>query len=147
MNDLKFFSVAQIHMHPAWQARIEAAHSAHNINPLKIVRAILFKDGRVLHGILVGSRGSIDIAHAAIPGSWGIRMVVRDLSVLNYHMVREHAADGLMETAADSILGHGEIVPRFCMAGMDLGQRLVHAMQRDRRREGLEVRASTVALD
>src|SRR5689334_19707100 len=47
------FSVAQIHVHAARQTGIKTSHGTHNVYAFEFVRAILFKDRRVLHGIFV----------------------------------------------------------------------------------------------
>src|SRR5579859_1298488 len=128
MNYLKLFSLAQVHMHPTWQTWVKAAHSAHDVDALEIVRPILLEDGRVLHGIFVRPRCAVDVAHAAIPGSGRIGVVVSNLTALDDHVVRKHPTHGLVETTADGILWHREIVPCFGMTSVDFSQRLVHTV-------------------
>src|SRR5215475_12742150 len=111
MNYLKLFSRAQVHMHPTGQTWVKAAHGAHDVDALEIVMAVLLEDGRVLHSIFVRSRCAIDVTNATVPGSGRIGMVVSDLAVLDNHVVGKHPAHGLVESAADSLLRHREIVP------------------------------------
>src|SRR5207248_4567343 len=146
-NLLKLFPFAQVHMHTAWQTRIKAAHCAHDVNALEAVRAILFEDRRVLHGILVGARRTIDVAHTAIPGCRWIGMVVGDLAVLDDHVMGKHTAHRLMEPAADGLLGYREIAPGLGVTGAYLVKRLLHTVQRNSSSVGLEVCARTVTLN
>src|ERR1700730_13277579 len=147
MNYLEVFSFAQVHMHTAWQTWVKAAHGAHDVDALELIRAILLEDGRVLHGIFIRSGGAIDVAHAAVPGSGRIGMVVSDLAALDDHVVRKRPAHGLVETATDGIPWYREVVPCPGVAGWNPSQRLVHKVQRDSRSIGLEVGAGAVALD
>src|SRR5277367_6133126 len=62
MVRLQDFAVPQIHMDAARQTRIETSYRAHNVDALKLLRTVLFKDRRVLHGILVRPRSAINIA-------------------------------------------------------------------------------------
>src|SRR3954465_6613450 len=41
-------AVAQVHVDPARQAGVEAAHGAHDVDPLELVRPVVLEDGRVL---------------------------------------------------------------------------------------------------
>src|SRR5947209_19636973 len=104
-------------MDTARQAGVEAANRPHDVDTLEGVRAVVFEDGRVLHGILVGAGRAIDVSHTAVPGCGRIRMVVGDLPVLNDHVMGEHASYRFMEPAADGLLRHSEITPGFGVAG------------------------------
>src|ERR1700722_11041979 len=97
--------VSDIHMYAAGQAGIEAPNCAHDVNALEILRAIVLKDGCILHRILVGARSTVDIARIRVPWCWRIGMVIRDLAFADDHMMREHPTNCLVETAADRLLG------------------------------------------
>src|SRR5580698_6093335 len=129
MMRLQHFSVPQIHMYAARQTRIEASYRAHNIDSLEPVRTVLFKDRGILHRILVRPRSAINVARIGIPGSWRIGMVVGDLAILDYHVMREHAAHGFVEAAANGILRDIKISPRLGVASVQFAQRLFHEMQ------------------
>ena len=51
---LKHLAVAQVHVHTTGEARIEAAHRAHDVNALKIVWSVLLEEGETLHCIFIG---------------------------------------------------------------------------------------------
>src|SRR5580704_7749103 len=122
MMCLQHLSVAQIHMHPARQARIETAHRAHDIDPLKFIRAVLLEDWGVLHRVFVRSRRAVNVAWIRIPGRRRIRMVVGDFALFDHDMVREHTANRFVEAAANGLLRHFEIRPRFGVASMKFGK-------------------------
>src|SRR5579863_9289848 len=99
MVQLQSFSVPQIHVHAAGKAWIEASDGTHDINALKFVRSVLLKNGSVLHRIFIRAGRAIHVARIGIPRRWRIRMVIRDLSIADHHVMREHAANSLMESA------------------------------------------------
>src|ERR1700749_2553105 len=105
-------------MNAARQTRVEAAHGAHNVDPFEVLRAILFKNRRVLNRVFVRPGGSIDIARVGVPRCRRIRMVVRDLTVANDHMMGQHAAYGFVEPAADAGLRYLEIPERLSISLM-----------------------------
>src|SRR5271165_1664612 len=100
MVRLQHLAVPQIHVHAARQTRIKAPYRAHDIDSLELVRPVFFKDRSVLHRILVRARSAINVARIGIPGGRRIGMVVGDLTIFDHHMVREHAANRLVEAAA-----------------------------------------------
>src|SRR5712691_2499089 len=144
---LEHLAAAQVHMHPARQARVEAAHRAHDVDALEGVRRVLLEDRRVLHRVLVRPGRPVAIPHAAVPRRGRVRVVVRDLPVPDHHVVREHAADRLGEAAAERVLGHVEGLPRLGPPGPDLGEGLLDEVQRDPGGVGLEVGPGPVPLD
>ena len=87
MMRLQHFSIAEVHVHAARQAGVETAHGTHDVDPLELVRPVLFEDGRILHRIFVGPRRSIDIPWIRVPGSWRVGMIVRDLVIFNHHVM------------------------------------------------------------
>jgi hypothetical protein len=105
-------------MYAAWQARVEAAHGAHDVDAFEILRAILFEDRRVLHGVLIGPRRAIHIAGIRIPGGRRIGVIVGDLVIADYDVMRKNAPHRFMETAADRFFRHLEIVPGARASGM-----------------------------
>src|SRR6266516_1436514 len=118
-------------MHAAGQTRVKAAHRSHDVDAFALVRAILFKDRRVLHRILVRARCTIDISHAPIPGRVGIGTLVVDLSVLDNHVMGKYSAHRLVESTAYGFLWHCELVPRFGVAGTYLSKCLIDTVQCD----------------
>ena len=71
MMRLKHLAVAEIHVHAARQAGIEAAHRAHDIDALEFAGAILLKDRSILHCIFVRTRSPVRIARIGIHGVGG----------------------------------------------------------------------------
>ena len=100
---------SQVHVNAARKTRIKTTNRSHNIDAFEVFRAVLFKDWRVLHRIFIWSRRAIDIARIGIPRRRRIRMIVCDFAVANHHVMREHAAYGFMEPAADGLIGNFEI--------------------------------------
>src|SRR6185295_6753391 len=141
------FAVALVDVHTTGQARVEAAHRAHDVDALEVLVAALLEDRGVLHGVLVRAGGAVAVAHAAVPGCGRVRVVVRDLAAADDHVVGEHAAHGLGEADADGLVGHRELLPGLRVARAHLGERLLDEVQRARGRVGLEVGAGAVALD
>jgi hypothetical protein len=70
------FAASDKHVYATRQTRIEAAHGAHDIDAFELVRAIFFKNRRVLDRIFIGSGNTVRIASAGIPA--GRRMIVGD---------------------------------------------------------------------
>src|SRR5579875_3091873 len=109
-------------MDAAGKAGIETPHRSHDIDALEILRAILFEDRRVLNGVFIRSGRAVAVARAAVPRRWRIGMVVGYLAVTDHDVMRQNAAYGLVEPAADRVIGHFEIRPRFRIA-------LAHALE------------------
>src|SRR5580700_10695705 len=89
---LEHLAAAEVHVHAARQAWVEAAHGAHDVDALEVVRRVLLEDRRVLHRVLVGPGRPVGVADAAVPRRGRVRVVVRDLPVPDHHVVRQHAA-------------------------------------------------------
>ncbi len=134
-------------MDAAGQARVEAAHRAHDVDALELVRPVLLEDRRVLHRVLVGAGRAVDVARAGVPGRGRIGVVVGDLAVADDDVVRQHAAHRLVEAAADGLVGHLEVGPGPGPAGVQLLHRLLGEVEGAGRGVGLEVGAGPVALD
>src|SRR5579872_2692741 len=118
MDNLQFFPFTEIHVNTTWQARVKAAHGPHDIYALEFVWPIFFKDGCILHGIFVGTRSAIDIAHAPIPRSRRVRMIIGNLPILDDHVMGKDTTYRLVEATANGLLRYGEIVPRSGVTGM-----------------------------
>src|SRR5262245_6079250 len=82
---------AQVHMHAAGQARIEAAHGSHDVYAFEIVRPVLFKNRRALHRVLIRPRRAEDVTRAGVPWSRRIRVIIGDLAVADHDVVRERS--------------------------------------------------------
>ncbi len=63
----QYLPVAKVHVNAAGQARIEAANGTHDVDALEVLRSVLFKDRRVLYGILIRSGCAVDIARVRVP--------------------------------------------------------------------------------
>src|SRR5262245_821699 len=72
--------VAEIHMHAARQARVEAADSAHDVNALELLGRVLLEDWRILYSILIWTRCTVDVTRAGIPWRRWIGVVVGNLA-------------------------------------------------------------------
>ena len=144
---LQLLALAEVHVHAARQARVEAAHRAHDVDALEVLAVVLLEDRLALHRVLVRAGRAVAVARVGVPRRRRVRVVVGDLAVPDHHVVRQHAADRLGEAAADALVGHLERLPRLGVAGADLGQRLLDEVQRAGRGVGLEVGAGPVALD
>src|SRR5580658_3068896 len=116
-------------MYAAGQARIETTDRAHNVDPLEILRTIVFKDGCVLHGIFIRARSSIDIARVRVPRRWRIRMVIRDLAFADHHVMGKHSANRLVEPAANCFLGNLEVSPGGGTACVQLSECLFYEVE------------------
>src|ERR1700722_5737064 len=116
-------------MHAARQTRIEAAYRAHDIDSLEFVRPVLLEDRGILHRVLVRTRSAVNIAGISIPGRRRIRMVICDLALLNYYVMREHAANRFVEAAANRFLRYFELRPGLGVSSVQLRKRLFHEMQ------------------
>src|SRR5690242_19987322 len=139
VDHLSHLAGARVHEHAARQARIEAAHGAHDVDALEVVRAVLLEDRRVLDGVLVRAGGTEGVPRAGVPRRRWVRLVVRDLAVADHHVVRQHPAGRLVEAAADGLLGHLELAPRLRPSRPHLLQRALQAVQPHQRRVGLVV--------
>ncbi len=147
VHHLLDLAAAGVHVHAARQARVERAYRPHDVDPLEVLGSVLLEDRRVLHRVLVGSGRPVDVARARVPRRRRVGLVVGDLALLDHHVVREHAARGLVEAAADRALGNLEAVPALGPARLDLLHRALEVVQRDQRAVGLVVGAGAVALD
>ena len=127
--------------------RVEAADRAHDVDALELVRPVLLEDRRALDRVLVRPGRAVDVPRAGVPGRRRVGVIVGDLAVADHEVVREHAADRLVEAAADRLVRHLELGQGPGAAGLELGQRLLDEVQRGGRGVGLEVGAGAVALE
>src|SRR6202789_4544347 len=119
------FPVAQVHVHAAGQARIEAANGAHDIYALKFVRTVFLEDRCILYRVFVGAGRPINIPGVGVPRRGRIRVIVRDLVILDHDVVGQDAADSFVETTANGAFRHFEVGPGFGAASMQFGERLL----------------------
>ena len=102
--------LAEVHVHAARQARVEAADRAHDVDAAEVVRAVLLED-RLAHAPRPRrARGTVGVRRAAVPRRRRVRVVVGDLAVADHQVVREHAAHRLVEAAADRLVGDVEVL-------------------------------------
>ncbi len=73
-------------------------------------------------------------------------MIIRDFPVANHNVVRQHAANGFMESTADAFVGHFEIRPGFRVALAHAIERLLNEIKCRRRCISLKISARPVAL-
>src|SRR5215468_6096894 len=147
VHGLDCLAFAQIHVHTARQAWVEASDRSHDVDSLEIVRAVFLEDRRALYGILIGSRCTVHIARSAVPWRRWIRVIVGDLTATDHHVMRQHTAHRLMKAAANSLFGYLEIGPSPGSTCMQLHECLLHEVHCGSRRVGLEVGACAVAFD
>src|SRR5579859_5841254 len=147
MMRLQHFAFSQIHMHAARQTRIETPHRAHDVNALEFLRAVLFEDRSILHGILIRSWSAVNIPRIRVPGRRRIGMIIRNLALADYDVMREYAANCLVEAATNGFLRNFEVRPGFSSAGVEFFQRSLRKIESRRGRIGLEVCSGTVSLD
>src|SRR5262245_57785992 len=138
---------AKIHMHSTRHARVKAPHYAHDVNPLEIIGHVLFEDGPTWHRILIGTRRAVNVARAGVPRRRRIRVIIGDFSIADNHVMREHAAYGLVEAAADRFLRRREFRPGPGSARPHFGERTLDKIKSRRRRIRLEVSPSAISLD
>ena len=100
---LQHLSTPQVHVYAAGQAGIEAAHGPHDVDALEFLRAIFLEDRSILHRILIGSGGAVDVTRIGIPRGGRIGMVVGDLALADDNMMRKHPPHRLVKAAADGL--------------------------------------------
>ena len=144
---LQDLAVAEIHVDAARQTRIEAAHRAHDVDALEVVRTVLLEDRRVLHRVFVGSRRAVDIARIRVPRRRRIRMIVRDLAVADDHVMRQDAAHRFVETAADRFVRNFEWCEGRGASGVHFLHCLFEEVERAAGGVSLEVGAGAIAFD
>ena len=108
---LQNLSVAQVHVHAARQAWIEAANRTHDVDSLEFVRPVFLEDRRVLHRVFVGAWRAIRIARIGVPRRRRIGMIIGDLVLANHHVMRQDAAHRFVESASNRLFGNLEVVP------------------------------------
>src|SRR3984957_20705932 len=139
MACLQHLSIPEVHVYAARQTRIEAAHSAHDVDSFEFVRTVLLEERRILNRIFIWSRSSIHIAWVGIPGSRRIWVVVGDLVIADHDVMRQNSAHRFVEAAANGFLRHLEIIPGLCTAGMQIRQRMLGKMKQARGSLSLEI--------
>ena len=144
---LEHLAVAEVHVHPARQARVEAAHRPHDVDAAEVVRAVLLEDRLPGDRVLVRAERAVGVRRAPVPGRRRVGVVVRDLAVADHQVVREHPAHRLVEAAADRLVRDLEVLEHLGDARPHLLQPLVDEVERHRRRVGDEVDPRPVALD
>src|ERR1700739_2114925 len=70
------FPVAEVHVDAARQAGVETPDRTHDVYALEFVRAIFFKDRRVLHRVLVRPGRSVNVARVRVPRGRRIGMII-----------------------------------------------------------------------
>src|SRR3984957_20334026 len=133
-------------MYAAGQAWIEAAHRAHDVDTLEVLRAVVFEDRRVLYRIFVGTRSSIDITRVCVPRRWRIRMVVGNLTFADDDVMGKDSANCLVEAAADCFFRYLEVSPGGSAAGIQFRQCLLDKVESRCCRVRLEVSTSAIPL-
>src|SRR5579862_7084136 len=116
MLRLQHFSIAQIHVYAAGQARIETSHRPHDVDPLEFIGTIFLEDRRVLHRILIRTRSAIYVTRIGVPGRRRIRMIVCDLALADHNVMRKNATHRLMESATNGLIRNLKLMPCFRVA-------------------------------
>ena len=115
--------------------------------PLNLSGPVLLEDRRVLDRVFVGAGRAVDVARVGVPRRWRIGMIVGDLALADHDVVRQHAANRLMEAAADRLVGNLEIGPGLGAPGVQLLEGLLHEVIGAGGGVSLEVSSGPVALD
>src|ERR1051325_9397143 len=97
MANGELLSVAEVHVHTAGQAGIEAPHGAHDVDALELLTRALLEKRRAGDGVLVWPLGPERVPRARVPGRRRIGMVIGDLLSADDQMMGQDAADGLVE--------------------------------------------------
>src|SRR5687767_3822644 len=139
-------AIAEIHMYPAWQARIEAAHRAHDVDAFEVFAIAFFEDWQPLDRIFIWPWRAEVVTRAGIPRRRRIRVIVRDPAITNHHVMRQPAAHRFGEAAADRLVRHGERLPRLGVARLYLAHRAFDEVECARGGIGLEITARPVAF-
>src|SRR4051812_50071801 len=68
VGHLQRLPVAQVHVHAAGQAGVEAADRAHDVDALEVLPVVLLEDRLALDGVLVGAGRAEAVPRAGVPG-------------------------------------------------------------------------------
>src|SRR5262249_58203165 len=98
VHRLDHTAAAQVHVHAAGQARVEAADRPHDVDALEVLRRVLLEDRGVLHRVLVWPRRSVGVPDAAVPTPRRGPGGGRELSAPYPPLVGEDAAGRPAET-------------------------------------------------
>ena len=112
------FAISQVHVNTAGQAGVKTPHRAHDINAFELVWSVLLEDRSILYRVFVWTRRAVDVTRIGVPGRGRIWMLISNFSVANHNMMREHAANGFVEPAANRFFRHFEISPCACASCM-----------------------------
>src|SRR5579862_8589623 len=118
MTRRQHLALPQVHVNTAREARVEAAHRAHDVDAAEILGAVLLENRRILYRVFIRSRSAFDITRARVPRRRRIGMIVGDLPLADHDVMRKHAAYRLMESAGNGFFGYFEVGPRSRLAGM-----------------------------
>jgi hypothetical protein len=69
-----------VHVHTAWQARIEAPHRAHDVDAFEILGCVLLEDWGASNRVFIRFRRPKTVAWRAVPRRRRIGMIVGDLA-------------------------------------------------------------------
>src|SRR5215204_1528596 len=140
-------AIAHVHVDPAGQARIEAAHGTHDVDALEVVGAVLLEDRHAGHRVLVRARRPEGVGRRPVPRRRRVWMVVCDLAVPDHEVVREDSPDCLVEAASDTLVRHLELLEDLGLAGAHQLEGLLREVDRRRRRVGNEIDPGPIPLD
>src|ERR1700752_666659 len=144
---LQDLAVTEIHVNTAGETRIKASHRAHDVDALEIVGAVFFEDGRVLDRILIRAGRAVDVAWICIPRSRWIRIVVRNLAVANYDVMRQYPTYCFVKATTNRFIRHFEFRPGLRSSRVQLSHRLLGKIERACGGVSLEVRPCAIAFD
>ena len=105
-------------MHATRQARVETSDGSHNVYAFEVGGSVFLEHRRVLLGVFIRSGRSVNIARAGVPGRRRIRMIIGDFAFADNDVMRQNAAHGFVETAADGFFGNFKFRPRFGVSGV-----------------------------
>src|SRR5260370_21653231 len=126
----QYLAIAQMHVHAARHARIEAAHRAHDVDALESIRRVLLEYRGVLHRVFKRPGRAVTVSHAGVPGGRRVRVVVGDPAAAYHHVMAENTAYRFGEAAAIGLVRDRERLPGLRAAGPDLGECLLNEVDR-----------------
>ncbi len=105
-------------MNAARQTRVETSDGSHYVYTFEVIGSVFLENRRVLHGIFIRSGHSVNVARIGVPRSRRIRMIIGDFAFADDDVMRQNAAHGFVETAADCFFGNFKFRPRFGVSGV-----------------------------
>src|SRR3954465_11051562 len=143
---LEYLAIAQVHVDSAGQARVEAAHRAHNVDAPEVVGAVLLEDRGARDRVLVWPGRPVIVGGRPVPRRGWVWVVVSDLAVPDHQVMRENPAYRLVKAAADRLVRHFELLEGLGLSRPHELEGLLQEVERRSRRVGYEVDPGPISL-